>query len=36
MVFLMFGMFLVVVDGFGLFRSVKSELVLDSFKVVVG
>ena len=32
----LFGMFMVVVDGYRLFRSVRSELVLDSFKVVVG
>ena len=30
------GMILVVVDGYRLFRSVKSELVLDSVNVVVG
>ena len=30
------GMFLVVVDGYRLFRSVQSELVFDSFNVVVG
>ena len=30
------GIFMVVVDGYRMFRSVKSELVLDSVNVVVG
>ena len=33
-VFKLFGMFMVVVDGYRLFTSVRSELILDSVNVV--